>query len=63
MEFRTLSVPATPLNLVQVKVDFWGIFRLSSKVIWDLGLFWVQIRFAIVINEMHTIVSANPIQN
>ena len=31
MEFRTLSVPATPLNLVQVKIDFWGIFRLSFK--------------------------------
>ena len=31
MEFRTPSVQATPLNLVRVKVDFWGIFRLSFK--------------------------------
>ena len=31
MEFRTPSVLATPLNLVRVKVDFWGIFRLSFK--------------------------------
>ena len=31
MKFRTPSILSTSLNLIQAKVDFWGIFRLSFK--------------------------------
>ena len=31
MKFRTPSILSKSLNLIQAKVDFWGIFRLSFK--------------------------------